>query len=193
MSNTALYSTAAHSQTSDSLDLLDQPVILPIIISTGCVTLAKNQNTDNQKSTTAFQNNLNHHKDQINSLLENFGKPNWDNENADPVKQETVNFALEIVEKILEETGGGFEITPNPHGRVSFDWHLDDGTMFTVSVGPDKVPNIPSLVVSGLKHKYSQNNKDSNLSGTQYYKEGRKDNFSVLECGLKWFMEAQDK
>jgi len=129
---------------------------------------------------TESENKSNHYKTQIKNLLETAGKPNWDGEGADPVMEGTVQFAQKILEKIEDNANcKGLEISVDPFGRIDFDWHLDDGTMFTVSVGKDK-----DLVVSGLKDGYS------NLSGTEHWKEGG-NNFSMLECGLKWFTEAQ--
>ena len=137
--------------------------------------------TNKQESKTkSFQEELKHYKKEINDILKEAGEPDWDKEDADPVTQETVNFALEIVEKILEKVGG-FEITPDSHGRINFDWHLDNGTMFTISVGKER-----DLVVSGLRYRKSK------LSGTQIW-EGERESFLILECGLKWFTEVRDE
>ena len=119
------------------------------------------------------------YQDKLYEIFKQAGHSNWDNEGSDPVEKKTVSFALKIVGKILEKVSNP-EITPDPSGRIDFDWHLDDGTMFTISVGNKK-----DLVISGLRYGISK------FSGTQVW-EGEDKNYSLLECGLDWFIEVQD-
>ncbi len=119
------------------------------------------------------------YKKTLQGLLEIAGERNWDGENADPVTLETVETALTVVEE-LPSTVDAPEISADPEGNIEFDWHLDNGTMFTISVGP-----IGDVAISGLylgKAKLTGMEEDS--KGTP---------LNLLQCGLEWLIQMQKR
>ena len=91
---------------------------------------------------------------------------------ADPVTQKTVDIALNVVENFPGDVGLP-EVTADPHGRVDFDWHLNNGTMFTVSVGNDG-----EVAISGLYQGQSR------LTGMAWDKD--QEIPCLVHCGLNW-------
>ena len=118
-------------------------------------------------------------KTAIRSLLETAGKHNWDGEGADPVTENTVAVAQGIVEELPDYVGVP-EISADPEGCVEFDWHLDNGTMFTISIG-----QTGDIAVSGLY------NGEAKLTGMQWDHTGNIQ--SLLHCGLGWLREMQER
>ena len=117
-------------------------------------------------------------KTAIRALLETAGKHNWDGEGADPVTENTVAVAQGIVEELPDYVGVP-EISADPEGCVEFDWHLDNGTMFTISIG-----QTGDIAVSGLY------NGEAKLTGMQWDRRGKID--LLLQCGLEWLREMQE-
>ena len=120
---------------------------------------------------------LSHHakdkcKTDIRNLLHISGENDWDGEGADPVTQKTVDIALNVVENFPGDVGLP-EVTADPHGRVDFDWHLNNGTMFTVSVGNDG-----EVAISGLYQGQSR------LTGMAWDKD--QEIPCLVHCGLNW-------
>lgn len=116
------------------------------------------------------------HKD-IYALLDTAGKQNWDGEGADPVTEDTVTVAARIVKELPSNVGIP-EISADPEGSVEFDWYLDNGTMFTISIG-----KTGDIAISGLC------NGEAKLTGMQWDRTGKID--LLLQCGLKWLGEMQ--
>ena len=117
----------------------------------------------------------NEYKKTLKGLLEIAGERNWDGENADPVTPETVEAALKVIEELPSAVDAP-EIAADPEGNIEFDWHLDNGTMFTISVGP-----IGDVAISGL---YLGKAK---LTGME---EDSKDTpLNLLRCGLEWLIK----
>ena len=114
----------------------------------------------------------------IRDLLITAGKKNWDGEDAEPVTEDAVNFALKIVRKLPGNVAPP-EIFSDPEGNIEFDWHLDNGTMFTISVGRPG-----DLAISGLRPGKSK------LSGMVEDSKGKTS--SLLRCGLDWLSEMQE-
>ena len=73
-------------------------------------------------------------EDAIRSLLASAGVPNWNGEGAMPVSKEAVNVAIGIIDKLPGEIAGP-NIYADADGNIEFDWELENGTMFTLSVG----------------------------------------------------------
>ena len=120
---------------------------------------------------------LSHHdkdkcKTDIRNLLNISGENDWDGEGGDPVTQKTVDIALNVVENLPGDVGLP-EVTADPHGRVDFDWCLNNGTMFTVSVGNDG-----EVAISGLYQGQSR------LTGMAWNKE--QEIPCLVHCGLNW-------
>ena len=110
----------------------------------------------------------------IDDLLNTAGKQNWDGEGADPVTENTVAIAKGIVGELPRDVGVP-EISSAPEGSVEFDWYLNNGTMFTISIG-----KTGDVAVSGL---YKD---EAKLTGMQWDRKG--DIKSLLQCGLRWLM-----
>jgi hypothetical protein len=55
-----------------------------------------------------------------------FAQPNWDRYGALPIREETKNNALGVLNQ-LEVSTCAPEITPNPNGTVSFEWETNQG------------------------------------------------------------------
>lgn len=154
----------------------NQEDIQPIQIDDQGILISPQQAKPNLNS---HERELDYYNDKFKELMSWAGKPNWDNEGADRVEIKTYKFAMKIVGKIIKKVTYKPEIAPDPDGRIDFNWHLDDGTMFTISVG-----NKRDLVISGLRYGKSE------LSGMQVWEiEDKK--YSLLECGLDWFNEVQ--
>ena len=117
------------------------------------------------------------HKD-IYALLDTAGKQNWDGEGADPVTEDTVTVAARIVKELPSNVGVP-EISADSEGNVEFDWYLDNGTMFTISIG-----KTGDIAISGLY------NGEAKLTGMQWDRRGKID--LLLQCGLEWLREMQE-
>ena len=118
-------------------------------------------------------------KGAIRSLLTSAGEQNWDGEGADPVTKNTVAYAMGLVKEL--PCGVGLpEIYADREGNIEFDWHLDNGTMFTISVGKTE-----DIAVSGLY------NGEAKLTGMQWDKTGKVD--ALLDCGLEWLREMSSR
>ena len=115
----------------------------------------------------------------IKKLLETAGKKNWDGEDADPVSQSAVDAALKVAAKLTDSVETP-EIAADPHGNVEFDWNLENGTMFTISVG-----HSGEIAISGL------NPGKARLRGLEEKSEG--DSVYLLLCGLNWLVEMNGK
>ena len=128
------------------------------------------------KSTSEIQKKC---ESAIQELLETAGKKNWDGEDANPVSQSAVDAALKVA-AMLTDSVETPEITADPHGNVEFDWNLDNGTMFTISVG-----HSGEIAISGL------NPNKARLRGFEENSES--DSFYLLHCGLNWLVEMNGK
>ena len=117
-------------------------------------------------------------KDAICNLLVTAGKSNWDDDGGDPVTEEIVEIALKIVGELPGNVAPP-DISADPEGNIDFDWHLDNGTMFTISVG-----QIGDIAISGLRPGKSK------FTGMVKDYEGK--SFSLLQCGLEWLTEMQE-
>lgn len=115
----------------------------------------------------------------IRDLLNTAGEQNWDGADADPVLEDTVEFALGLVGKLPSDLGIP-EISADPEGNIEFDWHLDNGTMLTVSIG-----RVGDIAISGLSPERSR------ITGMVEDREGK--TFSLLQCGLEWLREMQER
>ena len=105
-------------------------------------------------------------------------EPNWDGDGADPVTHATLKMAFRVVEELPGDIAIP-DISADPHGHIEFDWHLDNGTMFTVSIG-DK-----DIAISGLCEGVGK------LTGFQWDREG--DLRLQLYSGLEWFRKMQNR
>ena len=114
----------------------------------------------------------------VQDLLETAGKKNWDGENGDPVTKETVDSALKIIPRIPDLALP--DISADPNGNIDFDWLLDNGAMFTISVCGNG-----EIVVSGLYAGHSK------LTGTFWDKDDGDP--CLLQCGLNWLNEVRYK
>ena len=115
----------------------------------------------------------------IQKLLETAGKKNWDGQDADPVSQSAVHAAMKVA-AMLSDSVETPEITADPHGNLEFDWNLENGTMFTISVG-----HSGEIAISGL------NPNKARLRGFEENSES--DSFYLLHCGLNWLVEMNGK
>ena len=75
-------------------------------------------------------------KGAVDDLLHTAGEPNWDGAGADPVDAETASVAKKFVEMLPGEFEPP-EISADSHGNIDFDWYLDNGTLFTISIGKE--------------------------------------------------------
>ena len=117
-------------------------------------------------------------KQNLEVLLKTAGKPNWDGEGADPVTEDAVKIAKEVIDELPGDSGVP-EISADPEGNVEFDWHLDNGTMFTVCIGQTGI-----IVISGLhptKAELTVTAKDNERVP------------SILRCGLEWLNEMKSR
>ena len=115
----------------------------------------------------------------IRNLLEVAGKIDWNGEGADPVSEEAICIALKIVGHFPGDIGIP-EVSADPHGRVDFDWHLDNGAMFTISIGKDG-----EAAISGLYEGQSR------LTGMAWDRE--EDIPSLVYCGLDWLADMKSR
>ena len=115
----------------------------------------------------------------IQSLLITAGSQNWDDEGADPVTRGAVEAALKVVKELPGDIEPP-EIFADPEGNIEFDWHLDNGTMFTISVG-----HRGDIAISGL------HSEEVRLTGMEVDNEG--DPRLLLQCGLNWLIEKTQK
>ena len=80
----------------------------------------------------------------LTELLETSGNPDWDGEGADPITNDVIETAIEALQYLPTEIEPP-DISADPHGNIEFDWHLKNGTMFTISIGKEG-----HLILSGL-------------------------------------------
>ena len=71
----------------------------------------------------------------IDELRRTAKEPNWDSEDAEPVSDEALSVALKVAATLPRNLPAP-DIYPDPEGRIEFDWALDNGTSFTLTVGP---------------------------------------------------------
>ena len=83
-------------------------------------------------------------KRDVNSLLDEAGEANWDGEGALALDAETVEIAIELVDRFPLYTTRP-DVAATPHGEVDFDWVVNREVMLTVSVCPSK-----KIVFAGL-------------------------------------------
>ena len=112
--------------------------------------------------------------DSLSVLRESASEPNWDGEGAAPVMAEALDIAKMLIDKLPVGIGSP-EISADPHGRVDFDWHLENGTMFTISIGEDG-----EAAISGLYPDQSR------LTGMAWDKEN--DIPNLVDAGIDWLM-----
>ena len=117
-------------------------------------------------------------KKELKNLLETAGKPDWDGEDADPVTEDVIKAAEKVIDELPGDSGVP-EISADPEGNVEFDWHLDNGTMFTVCIGQTGI-----IVISGLHPTKAE------LTVTAKDKERVP---SILRCGLEWLNEMKSR
>ncbi len=115
----------------------------------------------------------------IQKFLNCYGERNWDGENADPVTPESVSAALRVVEELPSDVEAP-ELSVDPEGNIEFDWHLDNGTMFTISVG-----STGDVAISGLYLG------EAKLTGMEEDSNGNP--LTLLRCGLEWLIEMQKR
>ena len=108
----------------------------------------------------------------LDELLEYSAEENWDGEGSDPVSLEAVATARKII-RLLPGRLPVPEISADPHGRVDFDWHLENGTMFSISVN-----NEGEIVISGLLPNQSR------VSGTAW--DADDEIPELLNFGFRW-------
>ena len=75
------------------------------------------------------------YRDAINELRKTAKEHNWDGEDGEPVSDEALSVALKVAANIPGYLPAP-EIYPDPEGRIEFDWALENGTLFTLTVGP---------------------------------------------------------
>ena len=115
----------------------------------------------------------------IRQLLSTAGSQSRDGEHANPVEKYSVEAALEIVEELPDSVEPP-EISADPEGNIEFDWHLDNGAMFTVSVRQSG-----DVAISGLFLGKSKL--------TCMVEDGEGKTFSLLQCGLEWLREMKER
>ena len=117
-------------------------------------------------------------KQDLEYLHKTAGRPDWDGEGADPVTEDVIKAAEKVIDELPGDSGVP-EISADPEGNVEFDWHLDNGTMFTVCVGQTGI-----IVISGLHPTKAE------LTVTAKDKERVP---SILRCGLEWLNEMKSR
>ena len=120
-------------------------------------------------------------KQALQELLQTTGEANWDGEGADPVTEEIVGIATRVVDQLPLDTIEPPEISADPHGNVEFDWYLDNGTMFTISIGIEG-----DIALSGLHAK-----RGDKLSAIE--KDGDDPLPRILSYGVDWLRKMKDK
>ncbi len=118
-------------------------------------------------------------KSAIDGLVKTAGQPNWDGAGADPVNDATRKAAFKVVEELPGDVPIP-DISADPHGHIEFDWHLDNGTMFTISIG-----GTGDIAISGLCEG------EGKLTGFQWDREG--DLHLQLHSGLEWLRKMQNR
>ena len=73
----------------------------------------------------------------LNSLTEL--ERGWDGYGAPPVKFDTANFALQMLERICGETAPAPQIVPGNYGDLQIEWHTDNGTIELHVQRPNRV------------------------------------------------------
>ena len=115
----------------------------------------------------------------IREIAAHAQEQNWNGEGADPVKPAAVDAA----QRLLHEFPGGIpdpDISVDPEGNIDFDWHLDNGTMFTLSIG-----GVGDIAISGMlsdKVRLSCMELSDNDSVV-----------SLVKCGFDWFKKMQGR
>ena len=120
-------------------------------------------------------------KQAVQELLQTAGEANWDGEGADPVTEEIVETAMQVVDHLPLDTIEPPEISADPHGNVEFDWYLDNGTMFTISIGIEG-----DIALSGLHAK-----RGDKLSAIE--KDGDDPLPRILSYGVDWLRKMKDR
>lgn len=82
------------------------------------------------------ENKKDSYKRRIAELLNQAGEEDWDGEGAAALSNDTITKACALVD-LFPSYASGAEISASPHGEIDFDWHLDNGAMLTISVGPE--------------------------------------------------------
>jgi hypothetical protein len=78
------------------------------------------------------------YKDALSALCEIAGQAavsNWDGYGAAPINSLAIQQAFRLL-KILPSTFQSPELSVDPDGEVSFEWHLEPRRVFSISVGP---------------------------------------------------------
>ena len=83
-------------------------------------------------------------KREVNSLLNEAGEANWDGEGALALDAETVEIAMDLVDRFPRYATRP-DVAATPHGEVDFDWVVNKEVMLTISVCPSK-----EIVFAGL-------------------------------------------
>ena len=73
---------------------------------------------------------------EVESLRESAAEPGWDGEDAAPVSEKAIEMALSVTDTLPSDIQPP-EIYADREGRIEFDWYLENGTSFTISVGPN--------------------------------------------------------
>lgn len=108
-------------------------------------------------------------KSAVDDLLQTAGEPNWDGDGAEPVDAETVSVAKRLVNVLPGELAPP-EISADPHGNVDFDWCLENGTLFTISIGKEG-----EVAMAGMRHdnpfliRATERDGDASLPGMISY------------------------
>ena len=116
----------------------------------------------------------------VQDLVSTAGEPNWDGEGADPVTTEIV----EIAQRVVKELPGDIElpqISADPEGNIEFDWYLENGTMFTISVGKEG-----DFAISGLHQE-----REERLSAIE--KDSQDPLPQLLSYGVQWLRKMKDR
>ena len=116
----------------------------------------------------------------VQDLLITAGEPNWDREGADPVTTEIV----EIARRVIKELPGDIEIpqiSADPQGNVEFDWYLENGTMFTISIGKEG-----DVAISGLHQE-----REDRLTALE--KDTEDPLPLLLSYGVQWLRKMKDR
>ena len=117
---------------------------------------------------------------EVDDLLQTAGEPNWDGDGADPVDAETAS----VAKKFVEMLPGEFEppgISADSHGNIDFDWYLDNGTLFTISIGKEG-----EVAMAGMRQdkpfffRATEQDGDAKLPG-------------ILSYGIGWLQKMSIK
>ncbi len=83
--------------------------------------------------------------DQLGEVFEECRYPNWDNEDADAIEQDTLRDAYLLIEALPD----GYpvpDITAEPDGHLDLEWFRQPRRILSVSVGPDGMLSWAALV-----------------------------------------------